>query len=78
MEKKKRKKRLRIGRLFFVLIILGAIGYGIYKYVDVPILSINITGNKILTDNEIIKEADLEDYPNFFLASSSKIKKDSL
>ena len=74
MEKKKKKKKLRVGRLILLLVILGTIGFGIYKYVDVPILSINITGNKVLTDNEIIKEAGLEDYNSFFKSITLIIK----
>ena len=74
MQKKKRKKRLRIGRLFLLLFILGAISFACVKFVDVPIRTITITGNEILSDNDVIKQADLEDYPSYFSVFSFVIK----
>lgn len=74
MAKKRKKRRLRIGRLFFVLILFFGICFLIYKYVDIPILSIDIKGNKILTDNEVIKQAGLENYDSFFGNVSLLIK----
>ena len=78
-EKKKKRKRLRVGRLLLLLILLGGIGYLLYRYVNIPILSIKVTGNNILTDQEIIEQADLEDYDSFFssvtLVIKNKLKK---
>ena len=73
-KEKKKKRKLRVGRLLLLLIILGGIGFLIYKYVDIPILSIKVTGNKVLTDQEIIEQADLEDYDSFFSSVSLIIK----
>jgi len=72
----KKKKRLRIGRLFLLLIIIGAIFFACYKFVDIPILSVNIKGNEILTDDEILKESKLDDYPSYFSIISLMVKKD--
>lgn len=71
---KKKKKRLRIGRLFLLLIIIGAIFFACYKFVDIPILNVNIKGNEILTDDEILKESKLEDYPSYFSVISLIVK----
>ena len=65
MTTKKRKKRLRKGRLLLVLIILGLIVYGIYKYVDIKVNTIYISGNNILTDQEIIEIANLDNNPSY-------------
>ena len=73
---KKKKKRLRIGRLFLLLIIVGAIFFACYKFIDIPILSVNIKGNEILTDDEILKESKLEDYPSYFSVISLIVKQD--
>ena len=80
VKKKRKKRRLRVGRLILLLLILGAIGFGIYKYVDVPILSIKVSGNKVLSDQEIIEKAGLEEYNSFFknvsLIVKQKLEKD--
>lgn len=66
MSKKKKKKKLKIGRVFLALIILGLICYLIVNFVDIPIRSISVSGNKNLTDQEVIEIAKLDDYPSFF------------
>ena len=75
MAKKRRKRRLRVGRLFLLLIILGLIGFLVYNFVDIPIRNITVTGNNILTDQEIIELGKLEDYPSFFGTISLVVKK---
>ncbi|MCI5732660.1 MAG: FtsQ-type POTRA domain-containing protein [Tenericutes bacterium] len=74
MAKKKKKRRLRVGRLFLLLIILGIICFLLYYFVDIPIKSITIKGNDNLTDQEVIEIAKLEDYPSFFGTLTLSIK----
>lgn len=74
MQKKKKKRRLRVGRLFLLLLIVGAIVFACIKFIDIPIRNIIISGNEILTDEEIIKEAGLEDYPSYFEIFSISVK----
>ena len=71
---KKKKRRLRVGRLILLLLIIGAISFSCYKFIDVPIRSIEITGNKILSDSEIIKAASLDNDPSFFSVISMIVK----
>ncbi len=79
MQKKKRRKRLRIGRLFLLLLIIGAVSFAFVKFVDIPIRSITIKGNEILTDKEVIELAELEDYPSYFsvfgIIAENRLKK---
>lgn len=74
MANKKRKKRLRVGRIFLLLIILGIMALLFIRFVDIPIRSIYISGNKILTDQEVIEIAQLENYPSFFATFSLSVK----
>lgn len=74
MTKKKKKKRLRVGRIFLLFIILAIAVFSIINFVDVPIRSIYISGNKILSDQEVIEIAKLEDYPSFFGTLSLSVK----
>lgn len=74
MQKKRKKRKLRVGRLFLLLLIIGAISFACFKFIDIPIRSIIIKENNVLTDNEIIKQAGLEDYPSYFSVLSIVVK----
>lgn len=76
IKQKKKKRRLKVGRLFLLLLILIVISFACIKFIDIPIMSITIKGNKILSDQEIIKQAKLEDYPSFFSTFSFMVEKD--
>lgn len=75
MANKKRRKRLRVGRIFLFLIVLAIIVFLLINFVDIPIRSIYISGNKILTDQELIEIANLEDYPSFFGTLTLSVKR---
>lgn len=75
MKKQRKKRRLKVGRLFFLLLILSVISFAFLKVDDIKIMSIVIKGNNILTDQEIIEMADLDDYPSFFTTLSYNVKK---
>lgn len=59
--------------MIFLLIVL-VIGLVIFYAIKMPIRNIYISGNDILSDNVIIKEAKLDNYPSFLLTSSREIK----
>ena len=75
MAKIKKKKRLKlIPFLLFVLVIAGII-FLIDVLLDTRIENIVIKGNKIVTDQQIIDEAGLSNYPSFYKTTSYSIKK---
>ena len=79
MKKKKRgKKNRRIKKkaIIIAVIILLTLIVVFLCFYNSHITNIYITGNKYLSDEEIIKMADLEDYPNIFKANSVSIKLD--
>lgn len=78
MKKKKRRRRLKIGRLFLLLLILGVISFAFMKFFDIKIRNIVIKENSILTDQEIIELANLQNYPPYLEVFSYKVKKDIL
>lgn len=71
---KKKKKKLNIKRTLVFLLFLYIIFYGIYICIKQPIKHIEITGNKLVKDSEIIKSAKLKDYPSIFKYSSNTIE----
>lgn len=75
MKKAKKKRKLKKLRLLFLLLVIAGISFAFIKLFDVRIYSIKIKGNKVLTDQEVIETAKLEDYPSFFETLSYTIKK---
>mgnify|MGYP004556748957 CR=1 FL=1 len=63
---RQKKRRLRVGRLLFLLLIIAVISFACIKYIKIPIMSILITGNENLTDQEVIEKAELDDYKSYF------------
>ena len=71
-----KKRKLRVGRLLFILVILGGLFFGGYTFVKLPIENIIINGTKYLNDDYILELSNLKNYPSFMLTSSRKtIKK---
>lgn len=73
-----KKKKIRVFRLLLILGILGGLFFACYLYLNTKIKNLIIEGNHYLTDDEIIVEAMLEDYPSFYLTSTKKMKKNLL
>ena len=75
MAKIKKKKRLKlIPFLLFILVIAGAF-FLVDVLLDTRVENIIIKGNKIVTDQQIIDEAGLSNYPSFYKTTSYNIKK---
>ncbi len=76
IKKKIKKKRLNIARtLVVVLVVYIIVCVGIHLYQQ-PVKNYVITGNSFLTDVDIIRELNLEDYPSFVSINTKKLKKE--
>lgn len=64
-----------MGRLLLVLIIFGLIGYGISRFIYIPVRNISVSGNNNLSDIEVIRLAKLDDNPSFIGNISYVVKK---
>lgn len=73
--KKVKVKRLKIGRVFIALLILILILIVIKAISSIPITNIYVSGNSILSDQEIIELASLEKYPSFTSFTTFSIEK---
>ena len=78
MEKKRKKRKLRIGRLFLLIAFIAIISFVCDKYIKINIRNIVIKGNNILSDQEVIEQAKLDDYPSFISTFTFNIKKELL
>ena len=65
-KRKTKKRKLKLGRLLLALIILVFIVYLIKLVFRFPIKNIFVEGNTILSDQEVIDLAKLENYPSIF------------
>ena len=68
-------KKVKIVNILIVLLLLYIIGFYTYKIVVAPINNIFVSGNKCLTDQEIIDIAGVRSYPSFILTTKYNIKK---
>lgn len=75
MSKKIKKKKLNIKRTIFFLLFLYIIGYGLYYMINRPIRHIEITGNEVVSDSEILRISKLKDYPSYFKYRNKTIEK---
>ena len=75
MAKKKKKRRVKLKNiLIFFLILIGIIRI-FYYAIKMPIHNIYIENNEIVSDDEVIKLAKLENYPSFLLTKKSDMEK---
>ena len=76
---KNRKRKLNKKRLFFALILFFLLSFIIAKVFNSNIKNIYIKGNELLTDQEIIDIAGIEDYPtsinNLSVTLESRLEK---
>lgn len=73
-DKKAVVKKVRFTGILIVLLILYIFGFGIYKLLLSPVKNIYISNNNYLSDQEVIDNSGLKNYPSFFLTSKSSIK----
>jgi len=73
-EKEVKKPKFRFKKFLLFILVLYIIGFGIYQFLLTPVKNIFISGNKYLTDQEIIDISKLSNYPSFFLTFKSSIK----
>lgn len=72
------KRKIKLANVFIVLILLYVIGLYTYKLIVAPINNIYVSGNDYLTDQEIIDESGIRNYPSFILTTKYKMKKNLL
>ena len=72
---KKKKRRIKWKNLFLLFFILVVSVIGGYFLLNIKITNIYISGNQMLTDQEIIEIADVEDYPGILDILRSTEKK---
>ena len=75
MAKKKTKRKLNIKALLVFLLVIYLVFMIVYSFLSMPIKNIYITGNKYLSDNDIIQVAGIKNYPSILKMNSFKIKK---
>ena len=79
---KKKKFRLKLPTIFITLILIVLIIEGVIKFLNMPVSNIYISGNTLYSDWDIIKKANLDNYPALIQYSKSgivkKLEKDDL
>ena len=73
-----KKRKLKIGRILFCLLVLCLFVISFYFIRKLPIKNIYIIGNNIVPESEILDISGIKNYPSFIDTSNSKIKKSIL
>ena len=72
---KKNKIKVNYKRLFLLILFLYVLIYSLYTIINTPIKNIYIKNNTLLTDQEIIEIAELQDYPSIITTMNFLIEK---
>ncbi len=75
---KKTKKKIRLSGVIFMLLTIYLLGMLLYYFITLPVKSINIKGNSLLTDSQIISESKIDYNNSIFKLSTNKIKNNLL
>ena len=70
-----KKRKLKIFKLLFILLVTFGLFFGVYLYLKLPILNLIVTGNDYLNDDYILEVAGLKNYPSFWLTNMNKAEK---
>lgn len=74
----KKKKKLKIKNFIIFLLVLLLLGFIIGFFLFRPVKNILIMNNNVLTDEEILKVTELDNYPPFVLVNKLRFKKHPL
>ena len=76
MQKKLVKRRkIKFFNLFIMLLVVAALSFGVYMYVQIPVKNIFVLKNQYLNDDYIIRYAGLKDYPSYYSVHPISMKK---
>ncbi len=75
MKKKKTKKKIKLKSILIILLIIVIIFLIILWYTSLKITNIYVLGNHLLSEQEIIEMANLDDYPKVYKVLKSEIEK---
>ena len=70
-----KKRKLKVFRLFILLIVCSGLFFGVYLYLKLPINNLIVKGTSYLNDDYILELAGLKQYPSFWLTNMSKKEK---
>jgi cell division protein FtsQ len=72
---KKKKKKLKITRILFVILLIYLLVYFLGDSTYLKIRNIYVFDNNVLSDQKIIEMAGIGNYPNFYTTTKASIKK---
>ncbi len=75
MTKVIKKKKLRLLPFLVFIIVIAVIVFVCLFILDTKVKNIIVTGNVVLSDDEIIELANLSDYPSFYKTLNSSMEK---
>ena len=75
---KVKKRKVNFKKILLFILVIYIIFFLVYEIINLKIKNIYIIGNNILSDYEIMKIANIDDYPPFIKTFDGKIRKKRL
>ena len=70
-----KKRKLKIGRIFFCLLVVGLFYVAFHFLRKLPITNIYVLGNDLVPEAEILELSGIKNYPSFIDTSKYDISK---
>lgn len=70
-----KKRKLKVFKLLLILIVTFGLFFGVYLYLQQPVVNLIVKGTSYLNDDYILELADLKNYPSFWLSNMNKREK---
>ena len=75
MKKKVKKKRIKLKSILILLGILIIVGLLVWYFLSLKVKNIYVIGNNLLTEEEILEETHLIEYPKLYKVNSNTLTK---
>ena len=69
-----KKRRIKLLPLFIVLLVIGGLSFGVYFFLQLPILNLIVENTTYLNDDYVLDLAGVKNYPSFWLSSTKDME----
>lgn len=75
MARRKKKRKLKVFRVFLLFIFLALVGFFVYLLSKMSVKGYYIVGNTYYTDNQILEKTHLDKYPSYLFTNSFTVSR---
>ena len=75
MARRKKKRKLKVFRVFLLFIFLALVGFFVYLLSKMSVKGYYIVGNTYYTDNQLLEKTHLDKYPSYLFTNSFTVSR---